>query len=68
MNDRPPQRQVSNPAGLCQTCAHMQVVPGARGAAFYLCRRSKTDARFPRYPAIPVIACAGFQPRDAAKG
>jgi hypothetical protein len=68
MNDRPPQRQVVNAAGLCHSCVHMQLVPSPRGSTFYLCRLSLSDPRFARYPPIPVLACAGFQPRDAAKG
>ena len=67
MNDRPSQRQVPDAAGLCATCLHLQVVNSARGSTFYLCRRSLTDPRFARYPPIPVIACAGFEPREAPK-
>jgi hypothetical protein len=64
MNDRRPERQVFHPAGLCGTCAHLQLVQSARGATFYLCRLSFSDPRFARYPAIPVLACTGFRPRD----
>lgn len=28
---------------------------------FLLCRRSESDARYPRYPSLPVIRCAGFE-------
>jgi hypothetical protein len=28
---------------------------------FYLCRLSSTDARFPRYPALPVVSCQGYE-------
>ena len=47
-------------AGLCATCVHAQVVPSSRGSVFSLCRLSFTDPRFPRYPPLPVIACAGY--------
>ena len=67
MNDRPPQRQVSSPAGLCAGCRHVQLVQSARGSTFYLCRLSFTDPRFPRYPPIPVLACGGFEPGENAK-
>lgn len=67
MNDRPPQRQVSSPAGLCGGCRHVQLVQSARGSTFYLCRLSVSDPRFPRYPPIPVLTCAGFEARDEAK-
>lgn len=45
--------------GLCARCRHARVVPGAR-TTFWLCRLSLTDARFPRYPRLPVRRCAGF--------
>lgn len=54
------------PAGLCDTCAHQRLVPTAR-TAFSLCRLSTTDPRFPRYPAIPVIRCAGYRARPAGE-
>jgi 3-isopropylmalate/(R)-2-methylmalate dehydratase large subunit len=49
-------------AGLCERCAHVQIVTTARGSRFYLCRLSFSDPRFPRYPPIPVLRCAGYQP------
>ena len=48
-------------AGLCDACAHQQLVGTTRGSEFSLCRRSKTDARFPKYPPVPVLRCAGFE-------
>ena len=81
MNDRPPDGQApgrppldvargdpelaEGPPGLCAGCKHMQRVTSARGSTFYLCRRSFTDPRFARYPPIPVLVCAGFEPGDA---
>ncbi len=47
--------------GLCERCAHVQIVAG-RHSTFYLCRLSFEDPRFPRYPPIPVLECSGFQP------
>ena len=59
-------------SGLCDRCAFARVIESARGSRFTLCRRSETDARFPRYPALPVLECAGYekgvpnrQPNDA---
>jgi hypothetical protein len=52
-------------AGLCASCVHVQIVTSDRGSRFYMCRRSLTDARFPRYPPIPVLACIGYEPRAA---
>ena len=47
--------------GLCATCRHSRVVTSKRGSAFRLCERSRTDPRFPRYPALPVLRCEGFE-------
>ncbi|HYH46655.1 MAG TPA: hypothetical protein VEG34_13300 [Thermoanaerobaculia bacterium] len=52
------------PAGLCDACRHQQLVPNTRGSVFSLCRLSRTDERFPRYPRLPVAACPGFARRD----
>jgi hypothetical protein len=51
--------------GLCAECRHQRVVRNTRGSVFSLCRRSKDEPeRFPRYPRLPVTACAGFEPRE----
>jgi hypothetical protein len=51
-------------AGLCNSCAHQQVVRTTRGSLFSLCRRSRDEPeRFPRYPRLPVTACPGYEPR-----
>ena len=50
-------------AGLCDRCAHQKVIRNTRGSAFSLCERSKTDARFPKYPSLPVVRCDGFERR-----
>ena len=49
-------------AGLCARCTHALVIRNDRGSRFYLCRLSATDARFPKYPPLPVRLCAGFVP------
>ena len=49
-------------AGLCASCAHARVVENDRGSRFYMCELAKTDPRFTRYPRLPVVACAGWQP------
>jgi hypothetical protein len=43
---------------------HQQLVPNTRGSVFSLCRRSREDPSYPRYPRIPVLECRGFEPRD----
>lgn len=57
-------------AGLCAACAHARTITSARGSAFVLCGRSATDARYPKYPRLPVERCAGHEPRpgDSAGG
>jgi hypothetical protein len=64
--DEPPREAAPPPppAGLCNACVHQQLVPNRRGSVFSLCRRSKTDPSFPRYPRIPVMECRGFEPRS----
>jgi len=54
------------PPGLCASCAHAQVVRSSRGSEFSLCRLSLSDERFPRYPVLPVHACAGYRPTPKA--
>jgi hypothetical protein len=46
--------------GLCATCRHRRDITGAR-STFYLCERSFTDPRFPRYPPLPVHRCEGYE-------
>jgi hypothetical protein len=48
-------------AGLCTTCAHVDLVRSSRGSTFVLCRLSAQDARFPRYPTLPVVQCSGYR-------
>jgi len=50
-------------AGLCDACEHQQLVRNTRGSSFSLCRRSRDDPAYPRYPRLPVQACGGFEPR-----
>lgn len=48
------------PAGLCETCVHLQVLASAR-SVFVRCGRADLDPRFPRYPGLPVTACPGHE-------
>ena len=50
-------------AGLCDSCRHQRVVSNTRGSSFSLCERAKVDARYPKYPRIPVLRCAGYERR-----
>jgi hypothetical protein len=53
-------------AGLCDSCEHQQLVANTRGSTFSLCRLSREDARYPRYPRIPVTECGGYRRVPAA--
>lgn len=53
------------PPGLCESCANVRVVETRRGSRFFLCQLSEVDPRFPKYPRIPVLRCAGYAPQPA---
>lgn len=50
--------------GLCDSCVHQQLVPNTRGSVFSLCLRSRADKSYPRYPRLPILDCAGHEPRE----
>ena len=52
-------------AGLCDGCANQKVVTSQKGTTFSFCELSKWDLRFPKYPRIPVLNCAGFEAERA---
>lgn len=47
--------------GLCERCSFVRRVANQRDSEFYLCERSRQDARFPKYPQLPVLTCVGFE-------
>jgi len=47
--------------GLCLTCRWARTITNRRGSTFFRCGRADTDPRFPRYPALPVRACIGYE-------
>jgi len=53
--------------GLCARCRHARVVETER-SVFWMCGRSADDARFPKYPRLPVIECVGFEPLEPEPG
>lgn len=65
MNDSRGSEQDGAPAaaGLCGTCTQARAIVSSRGSRFVLCERSAGDPRFPRYPRLPVLECAGHDPR-----
>jgi len=50
---------VSAPPGLCAECKHLWLAVSDR-SAFVRCGLAEEDARFLRYPPLPVRECAGF--------
>jgi len=47
--------------GLCPSCKHMFPVETPRGSAFIMCKLSKLDPSFPKYPRLPVLECSGYE-------
>jgi hypothetical protein len=64
--DRLPAPASPSRAGLCDSCAHQQLVRNTRGSTFSLCRRSREDPDYPRYPRLPVLVCPGYEATPAA--
>ncbi|HXI32947.1 MAG TPA: YciI family protein [Gemmatimonadales bacterium] len=47
--------------GLCFTCRWMRSTANRRGSVFFRCARAEDDARYVRYPPLPVQSCPGFE-------
>jgi len=62
MHDQP-----RDPVGLCAACRHARVVRTPR-STFWLCERSREETSYDRYPRLPVLRCAGFEPGTPAEG
>ncbi len=56
------------PAGLCADCMHARRVESERGSVFVMCQLSATDANFPKYPRLPVLACEGYLRKGEPQG
>jgi len=39
----------------------MRALTNRRGSTFFRCGRADTDARFVRYPPLPVLTCPGYE-------
>ena len=61
---RPAREHSGPPPGLCAACCHTRRVETRAGSLFWLCERSLVDPIYTRYPALPVLRCTGFEPRD----
>ena len=53
----------SGAVGLCADCRHARVVETPR-SRFWMCGRAASDARFARYPRLPMLDCPGFEPPE----
>jgi hypothetical protein len=53
--------------GLCAACVHLQL-PASPRSVFVRCGLAESDPAFPRYPALPVLRCAGYRPPAAPAG
>jgi hypothetical protein len=51
--------------GLCGDCIHARRIQSDRASMFYQCQLSFTDARFPKYPRLPVLHCSGYEKKTA---
>jgi uncharacterized protein YciI len=47
--------------GQCFTCRWKRAIVNRRGSVFFRCARAEEDARFVRYPPLPVHACVGYE-------
>jgi len=52
--------ELSAHPGLCANCVHLRLMRSPR-STFVRCAMSDRDERFPRYPRLPVVACAGHE-------
>ena len=51
---------VPMPAGLCATCEHLRL-QASKTSVFVRCGLAEVDARFAKYPPLPVVVCGGYQ-------
>jgi hypothetical protein len=59
--------RLSDPVGLCATCAHVKVIANRRGSTFYRCQLAEVDPRFEKYPRLPVLRCTGYSPASSGE-
>lgn len=60
MAPNPAFERLATPAGLCERCLHVRLLASQR-SVFLRCARADGDERYPRYPALPVTRCLGFE-------
>lgn len=52
--------------GLCADCLNARLIESAKGSQFLLCQLSQSNPSFPKYPRLPILACAGYSRKSAA--
>jgi hypothetical protein len=50
--------------GLCSDCRHAQRIASSKGSQFLLCKFSKIDPSFPKYPPLPVLSCSAHEKKQ----
>jgi 8-oxo-dGTP pyrophosphatase MutT (NUDIX family) len=50
--------------GIVGRRAHGRRIVSGRGSAFWLCALASRDPAFAKYPRLPVLRCAGHQPKS----
>ena len=58
--DSPQGRKNRIVVGLCGDCQHARLMESDRGSLYLRCELARTDSRFPKYPRLPVLVCAGY--------
>jgi hypothetical protein len=51
--------------GLCGACQNARTMRSDRGSVFHRCLLADKDARFAKYPRLPVVRCVGWEPVGA---
>jgi hypothetical protein len=52
--------------GLCADCVYARPIESSKGSQFLLCQLSQSDPSFPKYPRLPILACAGYSHKPAS--
>jgi hypothetical protein len=55
---------IHSKSGLCGDCQHARQIKSDRGSVFLMCKLSFEDARFVKYPRLPVLVCSGYRPLE----
>jgi hypothetical protein len=61
---KPSRQAARGGAGLCSSCRHARTKSTPRGSAFWRCELAGQNPDFPRYPALPVTRCEGYEEAD----